>query len=343
MDEPEPSVRSSKQLLIASRAFASEQRFNSWKHLILTIAALVALFAVARSPLYWWLRLPFSVMAGMVIIRCYILFHDHAHGAILRRSKIANCIMFAYGLAALSPPSVWKRTHDQHHRNNSRTLNPNVGSFPLLTIEEYAAASRMNRFHYHVSRHPLTIALAYFTVFLFGLCIQPIIESPRRHFDALLSLIVHFSLMWLLCANLSDVFLVWLIPFGTAAAMGAYLFFAQHNFPSAKFYSATEWDYVFAALHSSSYIAMGPIMNWFTGNIGYHHVHHLNEKIPFYRLPEAMAAIDELKCPASTSLRPRDMLACLRLKLLDPKTGHLIAWPSAAAKTEANAAGVTKI
>jgi omega-6 fatty acid desaturase (delta-12 desaturase) len=336
-------MRNSKQLLLATRPFAFEQRWRSWMHLVLTIMALVVLFGVARSPLHWAIRVPFSVMAGLVIIRCFILYHDHQHGAILRRSKIAKCIMYAYGLAALNPPSVWKETHDYHHRNNSRTLNPNVGSFPLLTVEEYAASSRLNRFHYHVARNPVTIAMAYVTVFLFGMCIQPIIENPRRHFDAIVSIAVHFSLVWLLCANLSDVFLVWIIPFAIASAAGAYLFFAQHNFPSATFHVAGEWDYVFAALHSSSYIAMGPILSWFTGNIGYHHIHHLNEKIPFYRLPAAMAAIDELQCPASTSLRPRDILACLRLKLLDTKTGHLTAWPAAGTTTTSSATTISEV
>lgn len=332
MDEIGPRIRTAKQLLLASRPFACEQRWQSWRHLILTLAALAATFAVARSNLPWALRVPASVIAGLVIIRFFILYHDHQHGSILRRSKLANCIMYCFGLAALNPPSVWKQTHDHHHRNNARTLNPNVGSFPLLTVEEYAASSRMGRFHYAIARNPATIALAYVTVFLFGMCIQPIIESPRRHFDAVLSLVVHFTLIWLLCDNLSDMILVWLVPFATASLLGAYLFFAQHNFPGATFHVDREWDYVFAALHSSSYIAMGPIMSWFTGNIGYHHVHHLNEKIPFYRLPEAMAAIEELNCPASTSLRPRDVFACLRLKLLDSKTGQLVSWRSSGAK-----------
>ena len=100
-------------------------------------------------------------------------------------------------------------------------------------------------------------------------------------------------------------------------------------FRAQGFDTGREWDYIFAALHSSSYIRMSRLMCWFTGNIGYHHVHHLNSKIPFYRLPEAMAAIKELQAPVTTSLRPRDIFACLRLKLWDPVTEQHVPWKQA--------------
>jgi omega-6 fatty acid desaturase (delta-12 desaturase) len=111
------------------------------------------------------------------------------------------------------------------------------------------------------------------------------------------------------------------------SAIGAYLFFAQHNFPGVRLQTGRGWSYVDSALHSSSYIVMGPLMRWFTGNIGYHHVHHHNAKIPFYRLPEAMAALEELQSPVQTTLGMGDILACLRLKLWDTETRQLVYWP----------------
>jgi omega-6 fatty acid desaturase (delta-12 desaturase) len=107
------------------------------------------------------------------------------------------------------------------------------------------------------------------------------------------------------------------LPCAIGSAMGSYLFYAQHNYPSVKLRPRAEWDYVFAALYSSSYIRMSPLMHWFTGNIGYHHVHHLNARIPFYRLPEAMEALEELRTPGTTSLLPMDVYRCLQLKLWD--------------------------
>jgi omega-6 fatty acid desaturase (delta-12 desaturase) len=88
-----------------------------------------------------------------------------------------------------------------------------------------------------------------------------------------------------------------------------------------------QWSYTRAALESSSYMEMGAVMNFFTGNIGYHHVHHLNPAIPFYRLPEAMAALPALQSPGRTSLRLHDVVTCLRLKLWDPSSGHMVGYP----------------
>ena len=87
------------------------------------------------------------------------------------------------------------------------------------------------------------------------------------------------------------------------------------TFPTLRFPDCASWNYAGAVLRSSSYLRLNPLMHWFTGNIGYHHVHHLNARIPFYRLPEAMAGIEELQSPGTTSLRPRDVYRCLRLKL----------------------------
>ena len=112
-----------------------------------------------------------------------------------------------------------------------------------------------------------------------------------------------------------------------ATATGAYLFNAQHNFPEMDVQPRHEWEYTHAALHSSSYMKTGPIMGWLTGNIGYHHVHHLNPGIPFYRLPEAMKGIPELQTPHATSLHPKDIVACFQQKLWDPEQQVMVGYP----------------
>jgi omega-6 fatty acid desaturase (delta-12 desaturase) len=106
--------------------------------------------------------------------------------------------------------------------------------------------------------------------------------------------------------------------------VGAYLFYAQHNYPGATVLPRDRWSYCSAALLTSSFIRMGPLARWLTGNIGYHHVHHVNSRIPFYRLPEAMAGIAELQSPRTTSLRFADVRSCLRMKLWDPEAGRMI-------------------
>lgn len=312
-------LRTPKQLLIASKEFASEQRLRSWWHLWSTLAVICGLIAVAVSNLPWLLRIPASITVGLVAVRLFIIYHDYQHSAILGGSRVASLIMNIYGMLVLAPTSVWKHSHDVHHRKNSQTFGDNVGSYPIMTTHAYANAVASERFTYAASRHPLTIVLGYFTVFIWRMCLQAFFSDPREHFDGGFAILLHVVLAVVLASFGIDVMLLGLIlPLVVASGLGAYLFYAQHNYPSAKLHPSKQWSHVDAALQSSSFIPMSPLMNWFTGNIGYHHVHHLNARIPFYRLPEAMAALPELQSPGTTTLYPRDVAACLRLKLWCP-------------------------
>lgn len=323
-------MRSEKELLVASKEFASEFRWLSWWHLWSTLGVLICLVAIAVSNLPWGLRLAASVVAGLVGVRLFIIYHDYQHGAILGDSWMANFVMTLYGVIALNPPSVWNRSHDHHHKHNSKTFGANIGSYPIMTTHAYASASSAERFAYAVSRHPLTIALGYFTVFLWGMCLRPFLQNPKRHFDGGLAILVNVGLTASLAiAGLDVMLLGMIVPLMVAAALGAYLFYAQHNYPAAKLKPRSEWSHVEAALHSSCFIMMGPAMSWLTGNIGYHHVHHLNARIPFYRLPEAMAALKELQSPGTSSLNPGDIAACLRLKLWSPDEDRFVGFGGA--------------
>lgn len=318
-------MRTAKELLIASKEFTGERRWVSWGHLWLTLGVIAAFLAIAVCDLHWTIRFASSVAAGLVSVRLFIIYHDYQHGAILRDSPTARLLMTSYGLLTLNPPSVWNRSHDHHHKNNSKIYGADIGSFPIMTKQAYADATRAERFAYAVARHPMVIVLGYASVFLWGMCLRPLLLSPQKHLDCALALFLHFgAIAWLATRGLDVMLLGMLIPCLVAAALGAYLFYAQHNYPAACLKTRAEWSHVDAALHSSSFITMSPLMNWITGNIGYHHVHHLNARIPFYRLPEAMAALVELQSPGTTSLGPRDVAACLRLKLWSPEDGKFV-------------------
>jgi omega-6 fatty acid desaturase (delta-12 desaturase) len=321
-------MRTRSDLVRATKPYARDDRRRSWWHLWSSLAVLGGFLGVTCvTELHWLVRVPFSVLAGLVLVRLFIIFHDYQHGTILRGSWLANSILFGFGLLTLSPPSVWKSTHNYHHRNNAQVPGADIGTFPVMTTETYAHVSWLKRFQYHLARHPLTILLGYFTVFLYSLCLKSFLARPREHWDAGLAMVLQAAvIVGLALWSPGMLFLTFVVPLMTATALGAYLFYAQHNFPEVQFQSRDDWDYVFAALKSSSYMKMNPVLRWFTGNIGYHHVHHLNAHIPFYRLPEAMAGMEELQTPATTSLNPLDIYRCLRLKLWDPKQGRLVSF-----------------
>jgi omega-6 fatty acid desaturase (delta-12 desaturase) len=273
----------------------------------------------------WVYRLPASILAGLTLVRLFIIFHDHEHGAILRGSALAHLLLTACGILLLTPRSIWRQSHNHHHHRSARVQSTGIGTFPLMTSDAYQKASWLRRWIYAVHRHPLTILLGYLTVFLFGMCLAPFLRSPRQHLDCGLAFVVHVALVAVL-AVMAPGILIWtlLLPLVVATGLGTYLFYAQHNFPAARFQEGNSFDVVAAGLAASSYIPMSGLMRWFTGNIGYHHVHHLNARIPFYRLPEVMENLVELQSPGTTSLSPRGIYRCLRLKLWDSQQQRMV-------------------
>ena len=285
-----------------------------------------------------WIRALASLLTGLVIVRLFIIYHDYQHGAIFKGSSLGGLILSAYGFLMLTPPTVWKRSHDHHHHNNSKLFGGSIGSFPIMTTEIYKSSTSSEQLEYRVARSPFVILLGYFTVFMFGMCLQPFLVDPKRHWDAPVSILIHFGLITACIWNfgwLTTLFVL-VMPALLATMFGAYLFYAQHNFPSAKIRSREQWTYTGAALQSSSFLKMSPIMNWLTGNIGYHHVHHLNSKIPFYRLPEAMAALPLLQTPNTTTLQLFDVIDCLRLKLWDAKLDRFVTFADALIRARSN-------
>ena len=225
-------MHTTSELVRATKPFAREVRWRSWWHFWSTLGALVGLLGLTCLGGPWWCRLPVSVLAGLVLVRMFAIDHDHQHGTILRGSTLAEVLLGAYGLLLLTPPSIWRRTHHYHHRHNGRLQAAGIGSFRVLTARAYARASRRQRLAYALSRHPLTILAGYATVFLYGMCLRPLLLRPRRHADAALALFLHAALATAL-AVLAPALLLWtmLLPLCAATALGSYLFYAQHNFP----------------------------------------------------------------------------------------------------------------
>lgn len=327
MNQVTPSSRrSDAELIAATREFASEQRGQSWWALWSTLAILVGALTLAALAPWWPLRAAASIFGALVLVRCFILYHDFMHLAILRKSRLASAVMYLFGLFFLTPPRSWRESHNFHHANVGKLAATGIGSFPLMTTAEWRLASPWQRFRYRFTRHPLTILGAYLTVFAITITLQPLVRNPRRHWDSALAILFHGGIvagLWILGGADVALFAV-IIPFALATALGAYLFYAQHDFPGMRIVPLATWSRVRASLESCSYLEPGPTMRWFIGNIGFHHVHHLNAAIPFYRLPDAIEAIPELHRPADTSLRPRDIIACLRLKLWDEETGRMV-------------------
>lgn len=323
--------RTGKELLVASRPFAIEDRIKSWWCFWSTLALLIFLVVVGGSPgVPLIASVSASVLAGFVTVRLFVIYHDFFHGAILRKSRVAYSILYLFGLVILSPAKNWTDTHDHHHKHNSDEFGAEIGGFPLVTTDDYFRYSFWGRLGYRITRSPLTILFGYITSFMINKTIVKFAQNPRKNLSCGLALVVHFGLAVLLGSfSVKALVLGMLLPLFLGSALGTYIFYVQHNFPDMKRRKGKDWDYVYAALCSSSFLKLSPLMHWLTGNIGYHHVHHLNAKIPFYRLPETMESLVELQSPSETSFRVRDVIDCLRLKLWDPKSKQLVSFKEA--------------
>lgn len=332
-------VLEGKQLILATKEYATENRSRSWYELLTTLLLLILSFSVTVLVPYVLVKLVSSLITGLLLVRTFIIYHDYQHHTILNKSKVASAIMTVFGILILAPPSIWKRSHDYHHANNSKLFSASIGSYPIATKSKYLAMTPGERRVYLAVRHPLTIALGYFSMFIIGMCVSSFTSSPRKHMDSLVALILHTAInaALIIFAGWQVWLFASLIPYMVACAIGAYLFYAQHNFPTTAFSDNKDWKYEKAALESSSYMVMNPVMQWFTGNIGFHHIHHLNARIPFYRLPEAMKAIPELQQAKTTSLRISDIIACFRLKIWDPELNRMTGVKGICAKIPATA------
>ncbi len=230
-------MRTGPELIRATKPFAQEDRRRSWLHFGSTLVVLIGLFGATCLNLPWLLRLSLSVLAGLVLVRMFVLYHDYLHGAFLRGSRLADGFFQAFGLLLLAPSSIWKQSHDQHHFHNGQTFAEDAGGGVwLMTTDEYAKAGPWKRLGYAAVRHPLIIVLGYFTIFVFSMCLQPLLTRPRRHLDAAAALLLQAGLIAGLAvfAPAALVF-TFLVPVLLADALGAYLFYVQHNFPDARF------------------------------------------------------------------------------------------------------------
>lgn len=331
-------------MIDATRPFADEDPSRTLRETFVTFGALKLVWLVAAlhaAPLA--LRALASAITGLILVRAFILYHDALHGALYRGpgrfARAMRALITLFGYVVLTPSRVWRSTHNYHHAHTAQIVGSHIGSYATLTRAMYEKLPPRDRWMYRATRHPLTIALGYLTVFLWGMCIGPFLRDRRNRREVLATLAFHGALhaaaLWL--GGLSTWLLAVLLPLAVACASGALLFYVQHNFPSMVLRSRETWQYTDAALESSSYLKTGPVAAWFTGNIGYHHVHHLNPGIPFYRLAEAMAAVPELQRPHTVTLSLPALWACLRLDVWDATLERMVPL----AETSAPPRGIT--
>jgi acyl-lipid omega-6 desaturase (Delta-12 desaturase) len=288
-------------------------------------ALMVALLDVSA-----WLVLALSVPAAGFLLRTYIMFHDCTHGSLFPSKRANMLVGVPLGIIVWSPFASWRHNHAVHHATAGDLDRRGVGDLPTLTVEEYRARSRGGRLLYRLFRNPLIMfGLGPFLSLMIFPRLSSHTQRPRIrrsiHGTNLALLVLVGTLVWLL--GPLDYLLVFMPAIWMAGAAGVWLFYVQHQFEDTYWQSTDGWAYDDAALRGSSYLRLPKILQFFTGNIGLHHVHHLSARIPNYNLQRAHD--DHAIFHGVPTLTLRDGLRATRLKLWDPERRRLVTWREA--------------
>lgn len=269
--------------------------------------------------------LPVIVLSALFMVRLFILFHDCTHQSFYH-SRTANDFWgHILGILTFTPYKTWQRSHNLHHGSVGDLDRRGIGDVWTLTVTEYEALDRMMRLWYRVYRHP---AMLFFISPLFLFAVMNRFPSNKKSKDEWVSStitnlgILAGFLLTSLVFSWQTYFQLQLPILYLAAIMGVWLFFVQHQFDDVYWAKHEQWDIVRAALEGSTYFKLPVIFEWFTGNIGYHHIHHLNSRIPNYNLKRCYLEIEGLQDPVTVDLVGSFRLAFLHL--YDETSGRMI-------------------
>lgn len=327
-----------RRLIAALKPFSTPQTARSIWELAATLVpfflVIVAmLIAVDRG---FGAALLLSPLAGLLLLRAFIIQHDCGHGAFFPKRIGNDWTGRLLGILTFTPFDCWSRSHSLHHANTGNLDARGFGDVDTLTVDEFRSLSGMKRLFYRVYRHPVTllgIGPAYLFLVRHRLPIGLMTAGLKYWASAIITnMATAMVLGWLIFLfGIVTTAAVVVPTLLIAASIGVWLFYIQHQFEEAHWDKRTEWSFHEAALRGSSYLDLGQPLRWFTGNIGIHHVHHLVSRIPFYRLPEVLRAFPELRkvnrFTMSQTLQP------LMLALWDEKQRKLVTFREAAAQS----------
>jgi omega-6 fatty acid desaturase (delta-12 desaturase) len=318
----------------ALREYKRPDRFKSCWQIINSLLPFCGLWYLMYLSVSWsyWLTLCLALPTAGFLVRLFIIQHDCGHHSFFR-SRRANDLLGEFcGVLTLTPYYLWRRSHSRHHASSGDLSHRGHGDVWVLTVDEYRSLSFFHRLRYRLYRHPLCMFVLGPSVLfiLYQRATYFIPRAWRRERRSVhitnLGLLAILAIAW--CTiGLPAFFLVHLPIVTLGASTGSWLFFIQHQYEQAYWQPHDRWDFARSAFEGSSYYRLPRLLQWFTGNIGFHHIHHLESRIPNYNLPVCYAVVPALQQAVTLGLW--DSVKCTRLKLWDEQRQRMVTFHEA--------------
>lgn len=321
---------SDKSILKLIADYRNPSKLSSIWQLTNTLVPYILLWAIMiymLSFLTWWYILPLIILATGFTVRLFIIFHDCGHGAFFRSKAANDTIGTILGILTFTPYHRWHHAHLMHHRTSGNLDKRGEGDIWTLTVDEYTNLPRGKQIIYRVYRNPIVL-------FLIGAPLMFLVSNrlTRKGFSkkerisvyvtntGIAAIVVGLSLL----TGFKTYLMIQLPITYFASVVGVYLFYVQHQYPEVNWYRDENWDYTTAAMHGASYFKLPRILQWFSGNIGFHNIHHLSSKIPNYRLQQCYRENEVFRREKPVTLFKS--FSTLKLRLWDEQSKQLVTW-----------------
>ncbi len=285
---------------------------------------------VATVEQAYWVTLLLAVPTAGLLVRLFIFQHDCGHGSFFKSRAANDFLGRVISVFTLTPYDYWRRSHALHHATSGNLDKRGLGDVPTFTVNEYLAFSGVKKLGYRLFRNP--IIMVGIGVPINFIILQRIPIGRDVQDSGTVRSIIGLNLMMIfafgvpmMIFGIATIFMVYLPVIILAASIGGWLFYIQHQFEGAYWRRTEDWDFHAAAVSGSSYYELPRILQWFTGNIGMHHIHHLCSRIPNHRLVECFDAFPELN-KISKRITLRDSLKCWRSSLWDEEKGVMVSF-----------------
>jgi acyl-lipid omega-6 desaturase (Delta-12 desaturase) len=306
------------------------QLFNTLGSYIVLVALMIVMVQRGYS---YWITLALAVLAGAILVRVFILFHDCCHGSFFASRRANTILGYVTGILTFTPFDDWRYAHNRHHATSGDLDRRGVGDIWTMTTEEYLTASRLKRIGYRIYRHPIVLfgpgAALLFLVF------QRFSKKGASKAARKSVLITNLALLLVVAVasrtiGVPTYLRVQLPIILIGGGLGLWLFYIQHQFEDAYWVRRESWDSMSVALYGSSYFKLPKILQWLTGNIGLHHIHHIRPTIPNYHLQRCYDEAPALQAAPTITLKMS--IRSLRLGLYDEKNQKLVSFRSVLAR-----------